>query len=716
MVATQEQEKEDAAVGGCIGRWRIERLCLAGCYAPLAQCRMDGKRSSAAYGGPLRVAIAARLGTEGDAGQAVARPPRAESAHAAGREASGGGADPCLLIVKNLPGKFMRARMKQLLAPLVSHLGDDLVRVKGPVASQVAFLELRDKAAVERTIARHRMSPFKVRFEEGAEDVELALDVDRPPAIRRMATLQWPLKRLLVDEGGVSDVLFVRKGRPGTGTVEVLARRDGHEALIVAATATFAEGSRGCPLSWPRHLRALRLGHRGKPGMSDFLRRPFPPRLSHRCEFVCRVVRPGWRRGRWNSFGVRFCRGQFPTPRSCSGWGRSGRYGPPYFWILFLGGARWCWLPGTRARSLAASGARPLGCLPSGRSSNDFWGSATLCAYRKSAGLPPTCSICRAPISTLVHLGSWAMSSSWGGVVVSISSRLSAKARDVRHETVIRGRILQVDVVFAAAVLRILSVHVDPRWSGDELRAAFEAILARSDQAGVVSFVAGDFNSIVGDEVRFRRGAPAAPAGDGATGELADAALSHLTELHQPCWTYRAFVEGRIAVASRLDRVYSSLPSAAFSLLAGPAAVRGDILRRDGPSDHLPVVVRLRRRVFRDPRLLPPVDRRVFEHPLYYEALRKRIAISDPSSASDAQEQLEALKEVARDVALYKDLWPFAAGVATARDKARLALRAQRLWYGGRLSEILRVAARWPDLSARLNPSRGIRDEASFVT
>lgn len=88
------------------------------------------------------------------------------------------------MIVKNLPGKYMRARMKDVLAPLVSYLGDDLVRVKGPVASQVVFLELKNESAVERAIARHRERPFSVRFEKGAEEVGLVLDIDRPPAVR----------------------------------------------------------------------------------------------------------------------------------------------------------------------------------------------------------------------------------------------------------------------------------------------------------------------------------------------------------------------------------------------------------------------------------------------------------------------------------------------------------------------------------------------------
>lgn len=227
--------------------------------------------------------------------------------------------------------------------------------------------------------------------------------------------------------------------------------------------------------------------------------------------------------------------------------------------------------------------------------------------------------------------------------------------------------------------------------------------------------MAGDFNSVVGDEVRFRRGAPPAPAGDGALSDIADGALEHLTELRQPCWTFRAFAGGRLQVASRHDRVYTSMPSAVFSFFAGSAIVQGYIYRRDGASDHLPVLVRLRRRARRDPRLLPPVGRRVFERPTLYKALHSCISICTQEDVGGAQDQLEALEVVARDLAADRDLWPFSAGVATARDKARLALRTQRLWFVGRPVELLRLVTFWPDLARRFDSEGGLLDEAAFV-
>lgn len=77
-----------------------------------------------------------------------AQAPKHSGGSSVGHAAGGGSADPCLLFVKNLPGKFMRARMKEMLAPPASFLRDDLVRVKGPAASQFAFFRAARQGGV----------------------------------------------------------------------------------------------------------------------------------------------------------------------------------------------------------------------------------------------------------------------------------------------------------------------------------------------------------------------------------------------------------------------------------------------------------------------------------------------------------------------------------------------------------------------------------------
>lgn len=72
------------------------------------------------------------------------------------------------MIVKGWPGKFIRARLKDLLTPVVQLLGEDFVRFKGTVASQVAFLECRSREVVESAIA----DLFAKRFERGPDLLE----------------------------------------------------------------------------------------------------------------------------------------------------------------------------------------------------------------------------------------------------------------------------------------------------------------------------------------------------------------------------------------------------------------------------------------------------------------------------------------------------------------------------------------------------------------
>lgn len=71
-------------------------------------------------------------------------------------------------------------------------------------------------------------------------------------------------------------------------------------------------------------------------------------------------------------------------------------------------------------------------------------------------------------------------SSRWDGVAVAILKRVVASAFGVRSEAVWRGRIVQVDLTFAQAALRIISLHIDPIWSRDDVRAAFAELCRRS--------------------------------------------------------------------------------------------------------------------------------------------------------------------------------------------------------------------------------------------
>lgn len=267
-----------------------------------------------------------------------------------------------------------------------------------------------------------------------------------------------------------------------------------------------------------------------------------------------------------------------------------------------------------------------------------------------------------------------------------------------------------------AGVLRLITVHVDPSWSRPVLRRVFGEIQASTRSPGVVSFVGGEFNSIMGTEVRFRREAGAAAPGDGTAGDIADGALEHLLEFQQPSWTLRRFAGRVLDVASRIDRIYASLPSVALSFLSGSCAVNGQLFDRDSAIDHLPVMLLLRRRRRRrDARVLPPFDRRIFECERFYKVLASRIRIESCATVADAQAQLTAFKLVAREVSGQCDLRSFQEGVPTARDKARLAIRAQAMWIQGRRDEVRRLLGVWPALRTFLTDEGGLRAEDGLV-
>lgn len=191
--------------------------------------------------------------------------------------------------------------------------------------------------------------------------------------------------------------------------------------------------------------------------------------------------------------------------------------------------------------------------------------------------------------------------------------------------------------------------------------------------------------------------------------------MSNLLEFRQPSWTFRRFAGSVLDVASRIDRIYGSIHSVALSCLAASCAVRGLLLDRASPSEHLPVTLVLRRRCRWDPRVLSPLDRRVFEDPQFYRVLALRVQFEECVSVEAAQEHLVGFKAVVREVAAQRELWCFRDATATPRDQARLATRAQATWAAGRLDEVCRLRGVWPALCRHFDSRGGLRDERRMV-
>lgn len=190
-----------------------------------------------------------------------------------------------------------------------------------------------------------------------------------------------------------------------------------------------------------------------------------------------------------------------------------------------------------------------------------------------------------------------------------MSLRLLRRARDVTAVEVIRGRVLCVDAVLPEGALCFLSEYVDPSWMRADLRGAFGLIREVTTDQSVLSFVGGDFNSIVASEVKFG-GAEAQLCLAMGWRETSRAARWRTCLSFSNCaGHFGGFSGSALDVASWIDRIYTSLPSAVMCLLSGSCVVQGDLLERKAASGHLPVVLRLSRRRDRDPRVPPPVDR-----------------------------------------------------------------------------------------------------------
>lgn len=310
--------------------------------------------------------------------------------------------------------------------------------------------------------------------------------------------------------------------------------------------------------------------------------------------------------------------------------------------------------------------------------------------------LPPT----HRYVGSFGDYGADEASSLWGGVVIAVSTTLLGRSLGMRSVEVVRGRVLQVDLEFSCGWLRIVCVYVDPTLQMRGLRQLFSCIRDCCADRRCFTLVGGDFNLLSKEDSRYTAGGDQGVPGDGVRGEVADVAFADLLELHQPGWTHRRFREGRLYGASRSDRLYVAISSAALSLFVASAAVLGDVFDQAFPSDHLPFLAWLALARSRDRRIAPPIDRRVFEAPKFFDILSARCAVVACKSVDEAQDQLGAIKDCVRSLAAEFQFWPFVSGVATARDRARLAVRAWRAWMCRRSSEVVRCCSVWPELAS----------------
>ena len=131
-----------------------------------------------------------------------------------------------------------------------------------------------------------------------------------------------------------------------------------------------------------------------------------------------------------------------------------------------------------------------------------------------------------------------------------------------------------------------------------------------------------------------------------------DGKLCDLVELHQPDFLHCRTNGGRIRHLSRIDRVYTNVPSCELLDMWAVAAARGKFCAL--PSDHLPVSVRLMKKP--TARSAPVVRPRVAKAEAFSGAVERLWKLRAISSAVGSLAELkDCFRCAAREVAVSAD-------------------------------------------------------------
>lgn len=112
---------------------------------------------------------------------------------------------------------------------------------------------------------------------------------------------------------------------------------------------------------------------------------------------------------------------------------------------------------------------------------------------------------------------------------------------------------------------------------------------------------------------------PSVHKGDGWASDALQATMGKMAEMHQEGWAHRRFKCGCLASTSRI-RAYFSLRPDCLLRFVSTVCTAGDILERHAESDYPLLVVSLRKRRRRDPRVDCPTGRRAFDDPHLYRS------------------------------------------------------------------------------------------------
>ena len=242
-----------------------------------------------------------------------------------------------------------------------------------------------------------------------------------------------------------------------------------------------------------------------------------------------------------------------------------------------------------------------------------------------------------------------------GGVVLAVDEDLSRRVGEARVEVSEEGtRMIAVFMGDRESFLLLIAVHIDPMKIPLQKRVVVDAIRACCDRhPGAWVFCFGGFNFSYRDDscVSFEGGDDGnvcTPKVDPLS-DYFDDKLCDLVELHQPDFIHCRTSGGRIRHLSRIERVYTNVPSCELLDMWAVATARGKFGAL--PSDHLPVSVRLVKKP--TARSAPVVRPWIAKSEAFSEAVEKLWKLRAVSSAVGSRVELEdCFRAAAREVAV----------------------------------------------------------------
>lgn len=117
-------------------------------------------------------------------------------------------------------------------------------------------------------------------------------------------------------------------------------------------------------------------------------------------------------------------------------------------------------------------------------------------------------------------------------------------------------------------------------------------------------------------------------------------------EFEHKVYTRRQLDDGVPVLLSRLDHIYAKVPPTDFDMLSVLVSTAGDLMRRQAPSDHVAVSVRISCRRRRHEALRHPLDTHICRSAAFAEEVASLLphALSEPSSF----DRLSAVKSIFR--------------------------------------------------------------------